>query len=68
MPTVTMTLRECGRCGNEHPDMAFRELARPIKLLRRQEGTFVLILTHWATCPMTEEPVLLRFSGEEQAG
>ena len=68
MPQVTTDIKACARCGNEHEQMVFKEIVRPIELQARGDGTFVLVITHWATCPTTAEPVLMRFTGEDYAG
>ena len=67
MPTITTEVKACARCGNEH-ELTFSELARPIELQARGDGTFVLVITHWSSCPVTNEPVLMRFTGEDYAG
>lgn len=68
MPKIKMTIAACARCGTEHEDMEFVELGRPIELQARGDGTFVLVITHWTQCPVTSEPVLMRFTGEDRAG
>lgn len=68
MAKITTTIAACARCGNEHEDLEFVELARPIELQARGDGTFVLVITHWTQCPVTKEPVLMRFTGEDYAG
>lgn len=51
---IVSTVRSCARCGDDHADLAFRKLARP-------SGES----THWAPCPKTEEPILLRVLSDE---
>lgn len=51
----TIDLEGCARCdGDGHPGLTFRRFARPIELPP------VHVLTHWATCPTTGEPIVLR--------
>ena len=44
------TVPHCARCGGRHEGLSFQALARPM------EGYY----THWATCPETGEPIMLR--------
>lgn len=68
MPKLTSSIADCARCGNEHLDLEFAELVRPIELAQRAGGGYAIKITHWAPCPMTGEPVLMRFSPESDAG
>lgn len=45
----------CTRCGGDHPNMTFGVLQRPIA-----DSDGLHVWTHWAPCPKTGEPVLLR--------
>lgn len=44
-----MTINGCARCGENHQDIPFHILLRPM-------GEW----THWGSCPNTKEPILLR--------
>lgn len=68
MPQITTDVRDCARCGDDHDGVIFAELLRPIELMQRQGGGYVFKITHWASCPKTAEPILMRSSGEEDAG
>lgn len=46
---IATDVRGCARCGGEHLRLEFLPFHRPVGLD-----------THWAPCPQTEEPVLLR--------
>lgn len=46
----------CARCGGEHM-VRFKPLRNPIQM-----GD--VVLTHWATCPTTKEPILMRLLEE----
>lgn len=48
--TVTTNISNCARCGGNHVAMKFEPLKRAMV-----EHS----LTHWAMCPITQEPVLL---------
>lgn len=71
-PTPRETdVRGCARCEGDHDGLEFQPLGRPIEI----EGANVLngssllnrtlVLSHWATCPTTGEPILLTFIGED---
>ena len=45
---ISQTVLICPRCGRRHEEMAFYEVSRPT------------IWTHWATCPITKEPIMRR--------
>jgi hypothetical protein len=63
---VTVDVKGCARChGDGHPGLVFRPLTYPVDV-----ADDVAPLTHWALCPTTVEPILLRIeavSAEEQA-
>lgn len=42
-------LEKCARCGRDHPRIQFQKLLNPVR-----------DITHWAMCPVTEEPILMR--------
>ena len=46
-------LTNCARCGGQHKNLEFTQLKRPVAVL-------VATFTHWALCPKTKEPILLR--------
>jgi len=48
--TARVDLIECARCGLPHRHLVVSRLGRPC-----------LEYTHWAPCPVTGEPVLVRF-------
>lgn len=51
----TIDLEGCARCnGDGHPGLTFRKLQRPVELPP------LFVLTHWASCPETGEPIMLR--------
>lgn len=43
------TLTGCARCTGTHHDLTFQPLLQPV------EGRF----THWAMCPVVDEPIML---------
>lgn len=56
---ITIDQRGCARCdGDGHPGITFKRLTRPIEL---EPGVKAYTLTHWAMCPTTGEPILMRF-------
>lgn len=57
--SVTHTVRNCARCGEDHPYLSFRKLTQPV------EGDPAL--DYWAECPETDEPILLGTQGLEKA-
>lgn len=44
---------QCSRCGIEHKGLAFYKFHKPLEI---GEG----VITHWAICPVDEEPIFLR--------
>lgn len=54
-PVLVSPLNGCARCGNDHSHIEFVRMTRPLVL----DGSE---LTHWATCPETGEPILMRFT------
>ena len=50
--TITTNVGECARCGEDHNDIKFKELIRPIK---DNDGRW----THWALCPTNKEPIIM---------
>lgn len=47
--TMNYDIRSCARCGGDHDDIAFKMFARPAGEI-----------SHWAMCPKTNEPLLLK--------
>lgn len=47
-------LVRCARCGQDHNSVVFMPLKRPVEY----EGK--VVWTHWAPCPVTGEPILVR--------
>lgn len=54
MSTITTDVTSCARCHEDHPGLTFRPFANPISLPSTAP------LTHWAICPGTGEPIVLR--------
>lgn len=48
---VTETVAVCARCGGRHTDALFRPLANP------QVVKAAIVVTHWAPCPTTGQPI-----------
>lgn len=53
-PIVT-TVRCCARCGGDHESRVFTPFARPCD-----------DMTHWALCPETEAPILLKVVDDDE--
>lgn len=47
------TVVACARCAQTHTDIEFKPLTNPARY------------THWATCPVTDEPIMM-IAGEEE--
>lgn len=54
MSSVTTDVRWCARCGGDHPNLTFERLDRHV------DGDPPM--THWASCPATGEPILMRIA------
>lgn len=54
-PRIIRSVNGCARCGEDHVDLTFWELAQP---MIDDDGT---TWTHWATCPVALDPIMLRF-------
>lgn len=48
-------ITNCARCGGTHPEVYFWKFARPPKSH-----------SHWAICPKTHQPILMRFTKETE--
>lgn len=57
--TKRLNIVGCSRChGDGHSGLVFEPLRYPVEI---KDGP----LTHWATCPETGEPILLRIENVE---
>lgn len=54
---VELTLERCPRCDEEHRDLEAVPLGVP---LRSTTGGYSTSWSHWAVCPVTDEPVLVQ--------
>lgn len=52
-------ITNCTRCGGEHKEVEFKRLTNSIE---NSDGT---LWTHWAPCPITGEPILMRYILED---
>jgi hypothetical protein len=50
---MTITIRGCARCHGDGHTLEFEPLLHPVE---ENDGS---VLTHWATCPATGQPILL---------
>lgn len=57
---VMPILHNCARCGMNHAELIFREFKHPVVENR-------LTYRWWASCPMTDEPILMRQLLDEEA-
>ena len=55
--TITTDVRGCSACGQDHGDMEFLPIPRPV-IIRGN------VFTHVAACRITNEPVFLRRRGD----
>lgn len=55
---IKANVKCCARCEANHGDLTFQTFRIPL----HEEG---LLFTHWATCPTTQEPILMRFIATE---
>lgn len=51
----TIGIRHCARCNGDHPRITFHPFKQSITDKAATEWT------HWASCPETGEPILMRF-------
>lgn len=65
MPNVggpfIIDMKGCARCGGEHVALSFSALKRPMRVECGQRDWEEF--THWATCPITKEPILAHMMG-----
>lgn len=62
------SITACARCGQDHAEITFKQLQKPIQLFedtRVRNAAFfrnpsALMYTHWASCPTTGEPILMK--------
>lgn len=60
---LRLSITGCARChGDGHADLEFAPLTHPV------EHDGAIIGTHFALCPETGEPILMRFCFEPQVG
>lgn len=45
----------CSACGGDHPGLELQPYERPVVA----DGSAVGVVTHWAPCPTTGEPLLM---------
>jgi hypothetical protein len=48
-PEITVDVKRCARCGEDHQKVVFKKLTRPGP--RHQ---------YWAPCPKNQEPIMMR--------
>ncbi len=51
------TITNCTRCGESHDLIIFEKLAKPMPVGPEPDRT------HWAMCPTTEQPIIMRVEG-----
>lgn len=56
MDKFKTSVKSCARCGHDHNEVEFQALRAPITA---DSGDAEW--THWAPCPVTGEPILLKF-------
>jgi hypothetical protein len=52
-------IKNCARCGHDHPGLLFRQLKRVGQALGSE-------WSHWASCPETGEPIMLAVVDDEK--
>lgn len=58
---TVLTVRNCARCAETHLDLAFVEFISRMRLYG-DDDQVVAEYTHWGTCPVRKEPILLLVS------
>lgn len=58
LPRITK-LGNCARCGGHHDDLVLNEFSEPVYGGR-------MFHSHWATCPKTEEPILVNVTYQDE--
>jgi hypothetical protein len=56
--TIEANVTGCSRCGEYHKQLVFKKFTNPID---DTNGKW----THWATCPTTGDPVLMRIVDDD---
>lgn len=51
------SIEGCARCGENHTDVLFKRMYRPVQIESSYAG--LLLLTHFAPCPNNGDPILL---------
>ena len=58
---LPVNVHECARCGLDHTGLPFRRMTRPM------EADDGLDWTHWALCPTSLDPILMRIEPDPPA-
>lgn len=53
--TISLPVRSCARCGEDHDSVEYREFQRPVI---DPDGT---TWGWWGTCPTSGDPILMKF-------
>lgn len=61
MNDLNVSITNCARCGENHPNLFFKAFLYPIIDECNGEET---IWTHWVKCPKSGDPVLFRVTPE----
>lgn len=56
---MNIDVRNCARCGQDHDALTFKQFQRPVTEDKDKDNETIL-WTHWAVCPVTDDPILLR--------
>lgn len=59
-PTMIVKVYSCARCTRDHSDIEFKPFH--LNTISDPSGDY----THWAACPISNEPVLLRVTPVEE--
>lgn len=54
MKSISITVKRCARCGENHHQLEFKRIHNPI-----EHGDGEPDSTYWAVCPTNGDPVLL---------
>lgn len=52
--SLVLPVQHCARCGQDHEKLNYKAFVNPIE---DEDGT---VWSHWALCPVTGDPVLMR--------
>lgn len=58
--SITTTVGNCARCGNDHVDIVFRQFTSPVM------SSDDIEFSHYALCPTNGEPILMYVTEKEQ--